>query len=58
MKLESGFISFKNYSKQISVLFKIYTDFECILEKVDGDIQIVHIQENSRIMFFAVLLIK
>ena len=39
VKLESGFISFKNYSKQIPVLFKIYADFECILEKVDGDIE-------------------
>ena len=36
---ESGFISFKNYSKQIPVPFKIYADFECILEKVDGDIE-------------------
>ena len=39
VKLESGYISFKNYSKQIPVPFKIYTDFECILEKVDGDIE-------------------
>ena len=39
VKLESGFISFKNYSKQIPVPFKIYADFECILEKVDGDIE-------------------
>ena len=39
VKLESGFISFKNCSKQIPVLFKIYPDFECILEKVDGDIE-------------------
>ena len=39
VKLESGFISFKNYSKQIPVSFKIYADFECILEKVDGDIE-------------------
>ena len=38
VKLESGFISFKNYSKQIPVPFKIYADFECILKKVDGDI--------------------
>ena len=39
VKLKSGFISFKNYSKQIPVPFKIYADFECILEKVDGDIE-------------------
>ena len=39
VKLEIRFISFKNYSKQIPVPFKIYADFECILEKVDGDIE-------------------
>ena len=35
----SGFVSFKNYYKQIPTPFKIYADFECILEKVDGDIE-------------------
>ena len=39
VKLESGFISFKNCSKQIPVPFKIYADFECILEKVDCNIE-------------------
>ena len=39
VKLEIGFISFKSYSKQIPVPFKIYADFECILKKVDGDIE-------------------
>ena len=34
VKLEKGFITFKNYSKQIPVPFKIYADFEC----VDSDI--------------------
>ena len=65
VKLESGYISFKNYSKQIPVPFKISADFECILKKVGGDIvvqnsvvQIVHIQENIKIMFLVVLLIK
>ena len=38
VKLEIEFISFKNYSKQIPVPFKIYADFECVLKKVDGDI--------------------
>ena len=32
VKIENGFISFKNYFKQISVPFKIYADFECILK--------------------------
>ena len=33
--LESGFITFKNYSRQIPVPFKIYADFEYILKKVN-----------------------
>ena len=32
VKLEEGFIRFKNYSRQIPVPFKIYADFECILK--------------------------
>ena len=39
VKLESEFISFKNYSKQMPVPFKIYNDFECILKNVDCDIE-------------------
>ena len=35
VKLESGYISFENYFKQILVPFKIYADFECILKNVD-----------------------
>ena len=50
VKLESGFISFKNYSKQTPVPFKIYADFEGILEKVDRDIECLNsISENSPI---------
>ena len=33
VELNEGFISFKNYLKQIHVPFKIYADFECILKK-------------------------
>ena len=33
-KLESGYISFINYFKQMPVPFKIYADFECILKKL------------------------
>ena len=47
-KLKSSPIRFKNYSKQISVPFKIYADFECIF----------HTQENIKIIFPVVLLIK
>ena len=34
LKLKSGFIEFKNYSSQIPAPFKIYADFECILNRV------------------------
>ena len=35
VKLESGFISFKKYSRQIPAPFKIYADFQCILKNCD-----------------------
>ena len=38
VKLEQGFISFKNYSRQIPVPFKIYADFERVLRNVGSDI--------------------
>ena len=34
VKLESGSISFKSYFKQLSVPFKIYADFECLLKGI------------------------
>ena len=37
VKLEKGFISFKNYSRQIPVPFKIHADFECVLKNIDND---------------------
>ena len=46
--LESGFSSFKKYSKQILVPFKNYADFECILEKVDSDIECSSNSSNTR----------
>ena len=33
VKLSEGFISFKNYSRQIPGPFKIYANFECILKE-------------------------
>ena len=36
VKLEKGTIEFKNYFKQIPVLFKIYADFECNLKSVES----------------------
>ena len=38
VKLEKGFIEFKNYSRQILVPFKIYTDVECLLKGCDSGI--------------------
>ena len=35
VKLEKGFIEFKNFNKQIPVPFKIYADFECLLKGID-----------------------
>ena len=43
VKLKSGFISSKNYSRQIPVPFKIYADSECILKKVES----VIVDDNS-----------
>ena len=34
-KIEKGFISFKNFNRQIPVPFKIYADFECLLKSID-----------------------
>ena len=35
VKLEKGFIEFKNFKRQNPVPFKIYADFECLLKSVD-----------------------
>ena len=53
---EKGIIEFKNYFKQIPVLFKTYADFECNLRGVEcceGSYT-----KNITITFLAVLLIK
>ena len=36
VKVKEGTIEFEKYSKQIPVPFKIYADFECNLEGVEG----------------------
>ena len=33
VKLDSGYVEFKNYANKMRVSFKIYADFECILKK-------------------------
>ena len=38
VKLEKGFIEFKNFHRQILVPFKIYADFECLLKEVDSGV--------------------
>ena len=38
VKLEKGFIEFKNFNRQVSVPFKIYADFECLLKSVDSSV--------------------
>ena len=35
VKLEKEFIEFKNFNRQIPVLFKIHADFGCLLKGVD-----------------------
>ena len=40
VKLEKGFIEFKNLNKQIPVPFKIYADFEYLLKIVDCGVHI------------------
>ena len=35
VKVEEATIGFKNYFKQITVIFKIYADFECNLESAE-----------------------
>ena len=49
VKLEKGATEFKNYFKQIPVLFKIYADFDSNLEGVE-------IYEGIKHTFLAVLL--
>ena len=36
VKLDNGYVEFKNYSDKMRVPFKIYADFECILKKCDN----------------------
>ena len=38
VKLEKGFIEFKNFNRQIPVPFRIYADFECLLKEVDSGV--------------------
>ena len=56
LELKSSSISFKNYFKQLSVPFKIYADFECILKESKVVIKIMaHTQKNIKHILLAVL---
>ena len=59
VKLEKGFIEFKNFNRQIPVPFKIYADFECLLKSVDcGVVIVVNILANSKTIYHVVLFIN
>ena len=57
VKLESGFISFKIFSRQIPVSFKIYADFECVSKSCDigVDNKCFSYTKNIRTIFHTVL---
>ena len=54
--VEEGIIKFENYCKQLSVPFKIYSDFECNLQ--DTEIYEGSCTKNIMIMFLVVMLLK
>ena len=56
VKLEEGTIEFKNYFKQIPVLFKIYADFEYNLES--AEVYEGSYTKKYHIMFLVVLFTK
>ena len=60
VKLEKGFIDFKNYNRQIPVPFKFYADFECLLKSCDVgvDNECFSYTKNIKTMFLVVLLIN
>ena len=60
VKLEKGFIEFKNFNRQIPVPFKIYANFECLLKSCDYgvDNDCFSYTKNIKTLFYAVLLIN
>ena len=54
--LEKGKTKFKNYFKQLAVLFKIYTDFESNLESAESYEGSYLTQKNIKVTFLVVLL--
>ena len=60
VKLEKGFIEFKNYNKQIPAPFKIYANFECLFKNVvcGVDNDCFPYTKNIKTIFLVVLLIN
>ena len=60
LKVEKGFVEFRNYSKQIPAPFKIYADFECLLKSCDSGVHndYLVILPNIKTMYLVVLLIN
>ena len=58
IKLEQGFIEFKNFNRQIPVPFKIYADFECLLKDCDVGIDKDCFSYTKKYQDLVVLLIK
>ena len=56
VKVEEATIGFKNYFKQITVIFKIYADFECNLESAESYED--SYTKNIKITILVVLLTK
>ena len=59
VQLKGGSIEFKNHFKQLSVLFKTYADFECLLKRVQSsDKMILHTLKSIKNIFLIALLTK
>ena len=59
VQLKGGSIEFKNHFKQLSVLFKTYADFECLLKRVQSsDKMILHTLKSIKNIFLVALLTK
>ena len=59
VQLKGGSIEFKNHFKKLSVLFKTYDDFECLLKRVQSsDKMILHTLKSIKNIFLVALLTK
>ena len=60
VKLEKGFIEFKNFNRQIPVPFKIYAEFACLLKSCNAGVDNDCFSYTSKYqaVFLVILLIK